>query len=483
MYRKETEGWLKHYDFILLDMLSLQLALVLSYAFCGNGWNPYANLLYRNMAIFLVLADAVLIFSLDTLKSVLKRGYYRGFLITVRHGLIIGALAVLYLFLIQEGEAYSRMALLTMIPLYIIITYVSRELWKKFLRKQMSEGGRGSLLIVTTSDAAEDVIANMKKNNYARYTITGAAIIDCDMTGKIVNGVEIVANEETAPMYVCQEWVDEVLVVVPEGTPYPQDFINKLMETGVTIHYSLTKLSSQEDRKQIVEKIGNYSVLTTSLNYASSKQLLVKRIMDICAGIAGCLLTGIIFVFIAPVIYISSPGPIFFSQERVGENGKKFKMYKFRSMYMDAEERKAELMKDNKLGDGKMFKLDFDPRVIGNKILPDGTKKTGIGDFVRKTSLDEFPQFLNVLKGDMSLVGTRPPLIGEVSLYELHHRARLSIKPGITGMWQVSGRSDITDFEEVVRLDKSYIENWSIGLDIKILLKTVLAVFKREGSV
>ena len=483
MYRKETEGWLKHYDFILLDMLSLQLALVFSYAFCGNGINPYTNLLYRNMAIFLVLADAVVIFSLDTLKSVLKRGYYRGFLITVRHGLIVGALAVLYLFLIQEGEAYSRMALLMMIPLYIIITYVSRELWKKFLRKQMSEGGSRSLLIVTTSDAAESVIGNMKKNNYARYTITGAVIIDCDMTGKKIDGVEIVANEETAPMYICQKWIDEVLIVVPEGASYPQDFIDQLLETGVTIHYSLTKFSSQEDRKQIVGKIGNYSVLTTSLNYASSKQLLVKRIMDICAGVAGCILTGIIFVFIAPAIYISSPGPIFFSQERVGKNGKKFKMYKFRSMYMDAEERKAELMKDNKLGDGKMFKLDFDPRVIGNKILSDGTKKTGIGDFIRKTSLDEFPQFLNVLKGDMSLVGTRPPLIGEVSLYELHHRARLSIKPGITGMWQVSGRSDITDFEEVVRLDKSYIENWSIELDIKILLKTVLAVFKREGSV
>ena len=152
-------------------------------------------------------------------------------------------------------------------------------------------------------------------------------------------------------------------------------------------------------------------------------------------------------------------------------------------MYMDAEERKAELMKDNKLGDAKMFKLDFDPRVIGNEILPDGTKKTGIGNFIRSTSLDEFPQFWNVLKGDMSIVGTRPPLIGEVSEYELHHRARLAIKPGITGMWQVSGRSDITDFEEVVGLDKEYIENWNIGLDIKILLKTVMVVFKKEGSV
>jgi len=158
-------------------------------------------------------------------------------------------------------------------------------------------------------------------------------------------------------------------------------------------------------------------------------------------------------------------------------------MYKFRSMYLDAEERKAALMKENKLGDAKMFKMDFDPLVIGNKILPDGTRKTGIGNFIRSTSLDEFPQFFNVLKGDMSIVGTRPPLIGEVSEYELHHRARLAIKPGITGMWQVSGRSDITDFEEVVKLDTQYISEWSIGLDIKILFKTLLVVFKKEGSV
>ena len=231
------------------------------------------------------------------------------------------------------------------------------------------------------------------------------------------------------------------------------------------------------------KKIGNYTVLTTSINYASARQLCLKRLMDIAGGLVGCIFTAILFVFVAPAIYIASPGPIFFSQERVGKNGKKFKMYKFRSMYMDAEERKAELMKDNKLGDGKMFKLDFDPRVIGNKVLPDGTRKTGIGDFIRRTSIDEFPQFFNVLKGDMSIVGTRPPLISETNLYELHHRARLAIKPGITGMWQVSGRSDITDFEEVVRLDKEYIENWDIGLDIKILLKTVMVVIRKDGSV
>ena len=150
---------------------------------------------------------------------------------------------------------------------------------------------------------------------------------------------------------------------------------------------------------------------------------------------------------------------------------------------MDAEARKQELMSQNQMDDGRMFKMDFDPRVIGNKVLPDGAKKTGIGNFIRETSIDEFPQFFNVLKGDMSIVGTRPPLPGEVSQYELHHRARLAIKPGITGMWQVSGRSSITDFEEIVNLDTKYIREWSLGLDIKILLRTVYAVLGKKGAV
>ena len=482
MYRKDSERWLKHIDFIVLDMICLQLAYVLAYAISGYGFNPYAIIIYRNMAVFLELADLIVIFAYGTMKSVLKRGYYRDFVVTVKHSVMVGALAVLYLFMLQQGQKFSRLALILTIVIYLLLTYLVRELWKKFLRKKMEDGGERKLLIITSEDAAEQVVVNMKENNYARYTLAGVAVIDADWTGKKVHGVPVVANEETAAMYVCQEWIDEVLIVISEVLPYPSELIEQLTETGVTIHLNLAKITNVPGKKQFVEKVGNYTVLTTSINYASSKQLMLKRLMDIAGGLVGCILTGIICVFVGPAIYIASPGPIFFAQERVGKNGKKFKMYKFRSMYMDAEERKAELMKDNRLGDGKMFKLDFDPRVIGNKILPDGTHKTGIGDFIRRTSLDEFPQFFNVLKGDMSIIGTRPPLISETSLYELHHRARLAIKPGITGMWQVSGRSDITDFEEVVRLDKEYIENWNIGMDIKILFKTVLVVFRKDGS-
>ena len=483
MYKRESGGWLKHYDFLLLDMICLQIAFLLSFVVLGRWMNPYSHILYRKMALYLELADVVVAFFFDSFSGVLKKGYYRNFVSTVQHAAIVFALFVLYLFLSKEGQIYSRLSLVITFILYIFITYAVRELRKREMRKQMENGSKASLFIVTTGDVAGQVVDRMLKNNYARYRLAGMAVIDQNMTGQSIRDVEVVADESTAVNYICQNWVDEVLIVISESQPYPQQLINQLSETGVTIHLNLAKVSNMVGKKQFVEQVGPYTVLTTTMNYASERQLLIKRAMDIVGGLVGCLLTALIFIFVAPAIYISSPGPIFFAQERVGKNGRIFKMYKFRSMYMDAEARKAELMKDNKLGDGKMFKMDFDPRVIGNKILPDGTKKTGIGDFIRRTSLDEFPQFFNVLKGDMSIVGTRPPLISETELYDLHHFARLSIKPGITGLWQVSGRSDITDFEEVVRLDTEYINNWNVGMDIKILLKTVMVVLKKDGSV
>ena len=482
MYRKDSEKWLKHLDFIILDMICLQMAFVLAYVIRRRGLNIYGDVLYRNMAIFLGFADLVVIFMAGIMKSVLKRGYYKEFVTTLEQAVGVGALAIAYLFMIQESQSFSRMILITTVIIYLFFNYIIREIWKKYLHKKMKNGGDRKLIIVTSKEVAEQVVKNMQENNYARYSLAGVVVIDDDLTGKKICDVPVVANADDVSMYVCQKWIDEVLIVVSENVPYPEEIVDKLTETGVTVHLNLAKITNKTGKRQFVEKVGNYTVLTTSLNYASLGQLMLKRLMDICGGIVGCIATGIICLFVGPAIYIASPGPIFFSQERVGKNGKKFKMYKFRSMYMDAEERKAELMKENKLGDGKMFKMDFDPRVIGNKVLPDGAHKTGVGDFIRRTSLDEFPQFFNVLKGDMSIVGTRPPLISEINLYEPRHKVRLAIKPGITGMWQVSGRSDITDFEEVVRLDKEYIENWNIGLDIKILFKTVMVVITKDGS-
>ena len=196
----------------------------------------------------------------------------------------------------------------------------------------------------------------------------------------------------------------------------------------------------------------------------------MKRFFDILFSGFGLLILSPLFLVIAIWIKLDSKGPVFYRQIRVGRGNIDFCIFKFRSMYVDAEKRKKELMEQNKMK-GHMFKMDDDPRI------------TPIGKFIRKTSIDELPQFFDVLIGNMSLVGTRPPLVEEVNEYEPHHHARLAVKPGITGMWQVSGRSDITDFEEVVKLDTEYINNWSLGMDIKILLKTFGVVFTRSGSV
>lgn len=407
MYRKNANGGLKHIDFIILDMICLQIAFVVAYFIKNGNIHLYNYLLYRNMDIILEVDDLTVLLIFGTLKGVLKRGHYQEFVKTLKHGFIVCLLAVLYLFTVQKGVFFSRFILFLTIVIYFILTYIVRELWKSNIKKGVNSGKRRKLLIVSSSSIADKVIDNVEKNNYSRYDIVGVALLDKDLIGNQINNVSVVANNETVGMYACKEWVDEVLIVLPKEIAYPNTLIEQLILAGITVHMNLAKVVNSPGKKQFVEKIGDYTVLTTSINYASLNELFLKRVFDIVCGLLGCILTLIICIFVGPVIYIASPGPIFFSQERVGKNGKKFKMYKFRSMYLDAEERKAELMKDNKLGDGKMFKLDFDPRVIGNKVMLDGSHKTGIGEFIRKTSLDEFPQFFNVLKGDMSIVGVR----------------------------------------------------------------------------
>ena len=191
--------------------------------------------------------------------------------------------------------------------------------------------------------------------------------------------------------------------------------------------------------------------------------------MDIFGAIVAIILFSPVMIVTAIMIKKTSPGPLIFSQERVGLQNRPFKMYKFRSMYIDAEKRKKDLMAQNEVK-GLMFKMDNDPRI------------TKVGQFIRKTSIDELPQFFNVLKGDMSLVGTRPPTVDEFEQYNIYYRRRLSITPGLTGMWQVSGRSDIKDFDDVVKLDLKYIDDWSLRQDVKILIQTVGVVLFGRGS-
>ncbi|HCR3721060.1 sugar transferase, partial [Enterococcus faecium] len=431
---------------------------------------------------FIELENLTIIFLFEAYKNVLKRGYYKEAVASIKQSFMLLLVCSLYLITMQDGNDYSRVSLFIMGVVYGLLTYIIRILWKGLLHHRMKNGEDVSLVIVTSQKIAKNVVRNLKEKNYGMYKLSGVIVVDRDMYGTTIGGVPVVANADNAAEYLLQNWVDEVFINVDESVPYPKELIARCSEMGLAVHMNLTKVSDSTRGKQFIGRVGDYTVITSSINVMTMRQAFIKRTIDILAGIIGCIATGVIFIFVAPVIYIKSPGPIFFAQERIGQNGKTFKMYKFRSMYMDAEERKAELMKENKMSNNLMFKMDFDPRIIGNKILPDGTKKTGIGQFIRSTSLDEFPQFYNVLMGKMSLVGFRPCLKSEYEKYDFHHRARIAMKPGITGMWQVSGRSDITDFEEVVKLDAEYIRNWSMGLDFRILFRTVKTVLHRNGS-
>ncbi len=192
-----------------------------------------------------------------------------------------------------------------------------------------------------------------------------------------------------------------------------------------------------------------------------------KRIIDIVGALVGLAITGAIALPIALAMQLDDPGAVFYSQIRCGVNGKPFRIWKFRSMIVNAD-RQQHLVQNQ--AQGHIFKNENDPRI------------TRIGRFLRRTSLDEFPQFWNVLKGEMSLVGTRPPTVEEVARYEQHHFQRLMVKPGITGEWQVRGRSSVTDFEEIVRLDLDYQEKWSSIYDLSLIVRTILVVLARKGA-
>lgn len=479
MYRKFSESWIKHADFILLDVISLQIAFVLAYWMRNMMGNPYTSSLYKEIAVILTLLSVCVAFLSENHKNILRRGYLKEFKATAVHVAYVAACESIYLFLTKRSEEFSRISFLYFVILYLLLMYALRCLWKVFLNRHGNLlGEERGILLVASLDTAEELAAQMEKRCLEPVKVLGFGLVDHHgCPAKIGSYAVLASGEEEILSYVQNNWVDEVMIKISNETENTRMLIKRFGEMGIVVHQYLNVLEGVT-ANQTVEKIWGYTVITSYIHAATSRQVLLKRIIDICGSIVGLIFTGILTIVVGPMIYLASPGPIFFSQVRIGRGGKKFKIYKFRSMYMDAEKRKAELMEKNKMN-GFMFKMEADPRILGSG--NDGTRK-GIGWFIRKTSIDEFPQFWNVLKGDMSLVGTRPPTVDEWEKYDYHHRARMAIKPGITGLWQVSGRSDITDFEEVVRLDMEYIRNWSLGEDIKILFRTVAAVAKGKGS-
>jgi exopolysaccharide biosynthesis polyprenyl glycosylphosphotransferase len=298
--------------------------------------------------------------------------------------------------------------------------------------------------------------------------IVGFVGKDPGMTGKEILGIKVIGTLNDIPKLIKETAIDEVIFSIPKswlGDLEPS--IYACEEVGIKVKLTVNFFNPLIARYYL-DDLDGIPLLTFSTTPQKPGQLLIKQIFDAIVSFFLLVLLLPLFLIVAPAIKISSPGPVFFKQRRCGLNRREFTLYKFRSMVADAEKIKTQLEKFNE-ADGLVFKIKDDPRI------------TPIGKFIRKTSIDELPQLFNVLKGDMSLVGPRPPLPSEVKKYERQQQRRLSMKPGITCIWQTSGRSKV-NFDTWIKMDLEYIDNWSLGLDFRILLKTIPAVLFGKGA-
>ena len=481
MNSRSAKGLTKHADFILLDMICLQVSFVIAYWFFREFSNPYDNDAYQYQAVVLMAAQLLVIAFGNGYSGILRRGKLEELISVLRHIAYILVIALLYLFALHRTGNVSRLQYGGTVVTFILLDWAAHLLNKVRLRG-VGERGR-SLMIVTTKELLPGAMKRISKDT--KSFVGGIFLLDDHPDVNVYDDIPVYTYGADHMQKFIRQWVDEVLIIPPDGGEYYRtlsEFSEKLINSGIAVSFTMSIPIGGNWTSLELKKIGDQKVFTAYLRAASAKDAVLKRSIDVIVSIIGCLFTGLIILIAGPIILLKSPGPIFFVQERIGRNGKPFRMYKLRTMYPDAEERKGELSKHNKVESGMLFKIDDDPRIIGSEKKDRHGRPKGIGNFLRKYSLDEFPQFFNVLRGAMSVVGWRPCTLSEWEKYNLKDRIRASMKPGITGMWQVNGRSSVVDFDEVVRLDREYLENWNIGLDVKIMIKTIWVVVSGKDA-
>lgn len=469
---KRKNRMIETYSLLCLDMV----ALVVSYTTALLLYNLTRVEIYdgstHQMGYWYLLLFCVLysVF-IEGNRDFFTRGYYVEFVAIVKYTLTLMIGLVMVMFFTKEIVLLSRLIFGLFAVFNIIFTYIFHILFKKYMLVYYRKSKNSSkVMVVTTADRAEKIVEDLQGAAAWNSEIIAVALMDTKKIREDIKGVPVVADEGNLYEISTQMLLDEIFISLPEyGHEQIKEMIAAFESMGVVCHYAVDFIEVEDGSERMIENFGGYAVISYSLNYFDVRRLIIKRIMDIMGGLIGLLLTALITPFVALAIKAESPGPVFFSQVRIGKNGRRFKIYKFRSMYVDAEERKKELEAQNELS-GPMFKMENDPRI------------TKVGKFLRKTSIDETPQFYNILVGQMSLVGTRPPTEDEFEQYSMYYRRRLSIRPGLTGMWQVNGRSEVTDFDDVVKYDLEYIDNWSLGLDIKLIMKTFISVLFHKGA-
>jgi len=365
---------------------------------------------------------------------------------------------------LESPFAAEVLALVAYLTCAAVVIFAVRMLIDRAVSSAYSLGiGRRRALVVGSPEELESVAEMLRDRNGANMRIMGRISPTYGRdSGAIQNITEIdLALEATEAR--------EVIVASSKlSFEVLETLIRRCSEHGAVVSLAPKTLHLKGMQVELREVRGG-TLLRVQPIGLRFPQLAVKRAIDLALGTLALVLTAPVFLLVALAIKLDSPGPVFFKQVRAGVGGRLFRMWKFRSMYVDAEEREKEFAHLN-IYEGGTFKIRDDPRV------------TRVGRILRRTSLDELPQLLNVLQGEMSLVGPRPALVGDLKRYKPHHYERLSVVPGMTGPWQVGGRNLITDFETILEMERGYIRNWSLALDAKILLRTVAVVVRGEGA-
>ena len=415
--------------------------------------------------LFLIVVHVISYYVSDYSKDFKYRSLTEELIQTIKYELVYLLLAVVVFPLLAPDlpylSIYNLLWIVGVNTLFILVLnlFISK-IWK-VLSRQKKYTHR--ILLVTTRARLERVLKQLSTYEYGY--VSDVCIVDDE---RFESSNFTVVTLDNLVTYATRSVVDQVVINLPSESFLIVDFVSQFETMGLPVAVNIAALEFVTNSEKAIQRFGDSSVVNFSTTFYRSSDVALKRMMDIIGSLIGLVLCGIVSIFLVPIIK-KDRGPAIFAQDRVGRNGRVFKFYKFRSMRVDAEEIKKDLMSQNQM-QGGMFKIENDPRV------------TKIGHFIRKTSLDELPQFWNVLKGDMSLVGTRPPTLDEYMKYTPEQKRRLSFKPGITGLWQISGRSNITNFDDVVKLDVSYLDGWTIWKDIEILLKTIKVVFNRQGA-
>lgn len=468
---KQKNKIIEVYGLWFADLVSIAISfIVATYIRFHNFKDMGDQSVHFLVSVCLMLFCTVYSFFIDWNRNFLKRSIWGEALAILQYNAIMILVVAFLMVLVKWADVFSRLVLGYFFALNFFLSLIIHMVIKKIMQSYYSSEQKSiKIMVVIQSNLIDATLDRLEKELDIYYQIVALACIDYDMDGKEIRGIPVVAGKNDLIEVATQMALDEVFLNIPGiSQTNMEKTIKSFRDMGVNCHYNL-ELPGMEANHSKVDTFGNYTVITYTSFQSSYKRLMIKRAMDVVGGLIGMLITLLFLPFVAIAIKLDSKGPILFSQVRIGRNGRRFKIYKFRSMYMDAEERKKELEDRNEM-QGLMFKIENDPRI------------TKVGAFLRKTSIDELPQFYNVFKGDMSLVGTRPPTQDEFEKYNEYYRRRISMTPGLTGMWQVSGRSDIEDFDDVVKYDLMYIDNWSLKLDIKILFQTVYVVLFGRGA-